>query len=125
MWLTVLKNRYTLTFGLAGLLALVWNVYVVFNDDGILVGTVVDRYNRPVAGARVVLSEKSLLVTAPRDEVATDAAGRFRFEGHSLYHLYLEAGNGGGEGTARREVRLYFKGQNKVLRTPLVLEAKA
>lgn len=122
MGLALLKNRYTLTFGGFGLLALLWNGYVMLNDDGILSGTVVDRHHRPVAAARVVLSEKSLLVTAPRDEVATDVHGRFRFEGHSLYHLYLEAAKGGLEGRAHREVRLYFRGQNKVLKTPLILE---
>ena len=63
----ILQNRYVVTFGLIGLAALLWNVYIAFNDDGVIEGRVVGPDGRPVAGATVILSERSLLVTAPRD----------------------------------------------------------
>lgn len=121
MLTSIFINRYTITFAITVVVALLWNLFVIFNDSGILTGRVVDRNNQPIADARVVLSEKTLLVTAPRDEVNTDANGYFRFEGHKLYHLYLEASKGDVGSSSSREVRLYFKGQNKNLNEPLVL----
>lgn len=119
---SIFINRYTITLCITIVIALFWNLFVVLNDSGILHGRVIDQANMPIAGASVVLSEKTLLVTAPRDEVTTDAQGYFRFEGHKLYHLYLEAKKGGAGSASPREVRLYFKGQNKTLKEPLVLE---
>lgn len=121
MWQSIFINRYTIAFAVTIVFALLWNLFVLFNDNGILSGRVIDQTNMPVAGARVILSEKTLLVTAPRDEVMTSSDGSFRFEGHKLYHLYLEAITDGGL-SSTREVRLYFKGQNKKLDDPLVLE---
>ncbi|MEE4164633.1 MAG: carboxypeptidase-like regulatory domain-containing protein [Desulfocapsaceae bacterium] len=119
---SIFINRYTITFGFTVAIALLWNLFVIFNDSGILNGRVVDQNNQPIGNARVVLSEKTLLVTAPRDEVVTDADGYFRFEGHKLYHLYLEVSTDDLGSSSSQEVRLYFKGQNKILKKPLVLE---
>jgi hypothetical protein len=118
-----LWNRYTITFGGMALLAGLWNVYVALNSDGIISGRVVGPDGRPVEGATVVLSEKTLLVSAPRAKVATDARGAFRFSGHTLYRLYLEASKEGVGRIPAREFRLYFKGQNLLLREPLRLGA--
>jgi hypothetical protein len=119
---SIFINRYTITFGIAVVIALLWNLFVIFNDSGILYGRVVDQKNRPISNARVVLSEKTLLVTAPRDEVFTDAEGYFKFEGHRLYHLYLKANKDDLGSSPSLEVRLYFKGQNKKLKEHLVLK---
>jgi len=119
---SIFINRYTIALFITIVIALFWNLFVILNDQGILHGRVIDQANRPIEGARVILSEKTLLVTAPRDEVTTDAQGYFRFEGHKLYHLYLEAKKGGAGSASPKEVRLYFKGQNKTLKEPLVLE---
>lgn len=114
-----LKNRFVLTFGGVALAAAFWNLYVVFNDDGIIRGRVVDAEGGPVEGARVTLSERSLLVARPRGQTVTDAAGRFAFQGHELHRLYLEAVKEGEGRAGPREYRLYFKGQNMDLDTPL------
>jgi hypothetical protein len=119
---SIFINRYTITLGITLAGALLWNLFVIFNDSGILSGRVVDQDNQPIGNAQVVLSEKTLLVTAPRDKVITDADGYFRFEGHRLYHLYLEASRDDLGSSSSQEVRLYFKGQNKTLKEPLVLE---
>lgn len=119
---SIFINRYTITFAISLGIALLWNIFVLFNDSGILTGRVVDGDNQPIGNAQVVLSEKSLLVTAPRDKVFTDPQGYFRFEGHRLYHLYLEASKSDLGSSSSKEIRLYFKGQNKTLKDPLVLE---
>ena len=93
----------------------------LYNDDGIVRGRVVGPDDRPVAGAKVILSEKSLLVTAPRDSAMTDAKGEFMFKGHKFYHLYLEAAKEGVGRVSPREYHLYFKGQNMTLKAPLRL----
>ena len=115
-------NRYSITFGAMALLAGLWNVYVGLNDDGIITGRVVGPDNRPVERAIVILSEKTLLVSAVRAQTPTDANGVFRFSGHKLYHLSLEAFREGVGRIPPREFRLYFKGQNLTLPQALRLE---
>jgi hypothetical protein len=118
---SLLLNRYTITFGLMAMITAGWNLYIVLNNDGIITGRVMGPDNQPVAGATVVLSEKTLLVTAPRARTTTDATGEFRFKGHKLYRLYLEAFKKGIGRMEPKEFRLYFKGQNMALDKPLRL----
>ena len=122
MSLCFLYNRYVIAFGLIGILAVIWNIHVAFNDDGIITGQVVVSDNSPVVGATVVLSEKTLLVTAPWSTTTTDTSGQFRFTGHNLYHFYLEASKEGVGQMKAKEFRLYFRGQNMALQEPLRLE---
>jgi len=119
--LSWILNRYTITLGSIAILAAVWNIYVALNNDGIITGHVVAANHQPVAGATVVLSEKSLLVTIPRAETRTNSDGTFRITGHNLYHLYLEAYKEGAGRMPPKEFRLYFKAQNLSLKKPLVL----
>ena len=119
---SALYNRYTITFGSILLLAIVWNVYVLFNDDGVVTGQVVASDGSPVENATVVLSEKTLLVTAPRDKTMTDADGRFKFSGHDIYHVYLEAYKDGAGRAPQKDYHLYFRGQN--LDLPELLKIK-
>lgn len=119
---SVLYNRYTITFGTIALLAVVWNVYVMVNDDGIVAGRVVASDGSPVENATVVLSEKTLLVTSPRDKTTTDADGRFKFSGHTVYHVYLEAYKNGVGRAPQKDYHLYFRGQNLNLSESLQIE---
>ncbi len=121
-WRAFLLNRYFVTFGSIAAVTLVWNLYIAMNDDGIIRGRVVDAEGRPVAGAAVVLSERTLLVTAPRDRVTTDADGRFTFTGHRFHRIWLEAAKPGVGSHPQTEYRMYFKGQNIVLDDPIRLE---
>ncbi|MBZ8134952.1 carboxypeptidase-like regulatory domain-containing protein [Afifella sp. IM 167] len=117
-----LKNRFVYTFGGIALAILAWNVWVVLNDDGIIRGEVVSASGAPVEGATVKLTERTLLVARPRGETLTDADGRFTFTGHDLHHLFLEASKEGAGHAGPLEVRLYFKGENVNLHTPLRLD---
>ena len=118
-----LRNRFVVTFGGAALLAAIWNVYIVYHDDGIIAGQVIGPDGAAVAGATVKLSEKTLLVSQPKGQATTDADGRFRFTGHWMHRLYLEADKEGVGRFAPREYRLYFNGENLFLREPLRLAA--
>jgi hypothetical protein len=120
-----LRNRYLITFGAIALLVAVWNLYVALNDDGILVGRVVGPDSRPVPGATVVLAERTLLIAVPKARTTTDAEGRFRFSGHTLFRFHLEAFKEGVGRMPAKEFRLYFKGQNMTLREPLRLQGSS
>lgn len=117
-----LLNRYIVTFGTVAVVTLVWNIYIAFNDDGIIKGEVVGPNDQPVAGATVVLSERTLLVTTPRLRVTTDADGRFTITGHTYHRVWLEASKKGVGAYPQTEYRMYFKGENLNLKKPLRLE---
>jgi protocatechuate 3,4-dioxygenase beta subunit len=125
MLFSFLANRYVVTFGGIAVLAAVWNLYVAFNDDGILAGQVVGPNGRPAPGVAVELAEKGFLIAAPKGRITTDEDGRFRFTGHRLYRLQLEAHKEGVGRMQAKEFRLYFKGQNMTLREPLRLQGSA
>jgi len=116
-----LNNRFVYTFGGIALAALVWNIYVDFNNDGLIEGQVVDAKGAPVEGATVKLTERTLLVAQPRGTATTDTSGHFEFTGHQLHHLFLEASKDGVGKATPVEYRLYFKGENLMLRHPLQL----
>jgi len=124
-WRALLLNRYTVTFGTVAIVTLVWNLYIAMNDDGIIKGRVIGPDGRPVAGATVVVSERTLLVTAPRGRTTTDAEGRFTFTGHTFHRIWLEAAKSGVGTYPQTEYRMYFKGQNLTLSKPLQLEPQA
>ncbi len=117
------RNRYTITLGSIAGLAIAWNIYVALNNDGIITGRAVTADQQPVSGATVVLSERSLLVAVPKGRTTTNENGEFRFTGHTLHRLYLEAYKEGVGRMPSKEFRLYFKGQNLFLENPLVLAA--
>ena len=116
-----LLNRYIVTFGSILIVTLVWNAFVVLNDDGIIRGRVVGPNGTPVEGATVILSERSLLVTAARDQVTTTANGAFEFRNHTFYRVWLEAAKDGVGKYPQTEYRMYFRGQNMDVEKPLIL----
>lgn len=118
-----LGNRFVVTFGGIAVAAALWNVYIAFNDDGIISGTVVSADGRPVEGATVVLSERTLLVAQRKASTETDGEGRFSFTGSRLHRLYLEAVKPGVGRFGPREYRLFFQGENLFLSEPLTLAA--
>jgi hypothetical protein len=121
---TFFLNRYTVTFGSIAIVAALWNVYIAFNNDGIIAGRVVGPDNRPVAGATVTLFQKTLYVAEPRDKTKTDKNGTFLFTGHESYKLWLEAIKKGCGKSPKEEYRLYFRNQNLTLNEPLRIKEK-
>ena len=111
-----------ITLGAIVIIVALWNLYVAFNNDGIIAGRVVGSDNLPVEGATVTLFQKTLYVAEPRDKTATDKNGAFLFKGHASYKLWLEAIKQGFGKSPKEEYRLYFRNQNLNLRRPLRLE---
>lgn len=124
-WTGWLINRVTVTFGLIAAVAIAWNLYVAAHDDGILEGRVVDASGTPVAGARVVLSEQTIVSLSPIAETATDTAGTFRFTRHNRHALVLTADKPEIGQSPRVPVRLYFRNQNRTLAEPIVIGTDA
>jgi 5-hydroxyisourate hydrolase-like protein (transthyretin family) len=124
-WKGWLLNRVTITFGLIAVVVIAWNLYVQAHDDGILEGQVVNEAGEPVAGAKVVLSERTIVSMTSIAETVTDADGRFHFEGHDRHALVLTAEMPDLARSARMEVQLYFKNQNRRLASPIVLSGAA
>jgi Carboxypeptidase regulatory-like domain len=117
----LLQSRYALPLALLTLGAIGWNAYVALHDDGVVEGRVVGSDGRPVTGARVTLSERTLTTLEPRATVDTDAEGVFRFVGQPAHHFALEARKDGGGVAPRTLHRRWFRGQNLRLAEPLLL----
>jgi hypothetical protein len=120
-----LINRVTITFGLIAVVTIAWNLYVMAHDDGILEGRVVDAGGAPVEGAKVVLSEQTIVSLSPIAETVTDEAGTFRFEKHDRHALVLTAEKPAVGQSPRVPVRLYFRNQNREMDEPIVIGAGA
>ena len=61
-------NRYIVTFGGIAIVTALWNLYIAFNNEGLIAGRVVGPDDRAVAGATVTLFQKTLYVAEPRDK---------------------------------------------------------
>ena len=119
-----LLNRYSITLAIIAVATVLWNAYVALHDHGVELRLVVDAGGRPVVGVKVVLRERTLVTAEPRGETTTDADGRFRFTGLRYHHMFVDAERPG-SATVRRDVKLYFQGQDRTLEEPLRLTAKA
>ncbi|MDZ4729337.1 MAG: carboxypeptidase-like regulatory domain-containing protein [Xanthomonadales bacterium] len=116
---TLFCNRFAITFGVFLIITAGWNTIVSFNDDGIIKGRVVAADGKPVGGATVTLLNKELLVTVLGSRAMTNEQGQFTFTHHNSHHIWLQAAKDGMGETPRVEFRMYFKGQNLNIETPL------
>ena len=124
LWQRLLNNRFTITFGILFFIILLWNLYVLQHDDGILSGRVVSPDGKPVADAVVVLSERTIVSLTPLLDTTTDANGDFHFNKHDRHYVVLTASKDGIGSSDRYPVRLYFRNQNRQLNEPLRLQAQ-
>jgi len=104
-------------------LVLAWNIYIAFNDHGILEGQVRDRTGKPVAGATVIFFERNFIYYQEKVRTTTDAQGDFRFTGLAVHIGQLEAMTDDGRRSDRRQVRLWFRAQDTEV-APLVVERR-
>jgi len=107
----------------ASMLAVVvgWNIHVAENATGEVRGRVVDAAGQPVAGATVMLFERSFVVNTEKQRATSDAAGRFRFAGNNSHAVQFQAEAPGGARSERVTLRLLFRAQDADLPTPLVV----
>lgn len=99
----------------------VWNVYIAFNDHGIIEGEVLDRAGTPVAGATVVFFERNFIYYEEKQRALTDARGHYRFTDMKTHIGQLEARTDDGHKSERRQLRLWFRSQDTEV-SPLVVE---
>jgi hypothetical protein len=117
-WRRVFLSRFfivpiVLLVGIVG-----WNIYVDAHAHGLLEGIVVDAAGQPIAGAAVILSVHDFVTQVEKARATTDASGRFRFADNNSHLIQLQAQNGGSS-SAKVTVRLWFRGQDHVVETPL------
>ena len=102
-------------------LVVAWNVYIAFNDHGIIEGEVTDRTGAPVIGATVVFFERNFIYYEEKQRAVTDAKGHYRFSDMKTHIGQLEARTDDGRKSERRQLRLWFRAQDTAV-APLVVE---
>jgi len=116
----ILLSRFVIMPALLATVVAGWNVYVSLHDHGLLSGRVVDEHGAPVEGATVILFAHDFVTQVEKARTRTAAGGVFRFTRNDSHLVQLQAENGG-ERSPRITVRLWFRAQDRDLRTPLQL----
>ena len=102
------------------MIVVAWNVYISFNDHGIVEGEVLDRSGAPVAGASVLFFERNFIYYEEKHRAVTDAKGHYRFSGLRTHIGQLEARTADGRQSPRQQLRLWFRAQDTEV-PPLVV----
>jgi len=116
----VLRSRFFVVPATIALAVALWNIYVSLHAHGLIAGRVVDADGRPVAGATVVLFAHDFVTQVEKARTATDGGGDFRFNDNDSHLVQLQAVDGK-QSSQRITLRLWFRGQDRVLRQPLRL----
>ena len=116
----ILLSRFVIVPALLAVVVAGWNVYVSLHDHGLLAGRVVDAHGAPVEGATVILFAHDFVTQVEKARTKTEAGGVFRFTSNDSHLVQLQAEDGG-ERSPRITVRLWFRAQDRDLRTPLRL----
>lgn len=116
----VLLSRFFVVPATIAVAVALWNLYVSLHAHGLIAGRVVDADGRPVAGATVVLFAHDFVTQVEKARTSTDGSGGFRFDDNDLHLVQLQAVDGR-QSSARVTLRLWFRGQDRVLRKPLRL----
>jgi len=98
-----------------------WNVYIAFNDHGVIEGMVIDRAGMPVAGATVTFFERNFIYYEEKQRTVTNTQGVYRFTDMKTHIGQLEARTDDGRKSERRQLRLWFRSQDIEV-TPLLME---
>ena len=98
-----------------------WNVYIAFNDHGIIEGEVRDKAARRWPAPRSSSSSATSSITR-RSSATTDAQGVYRFTDMKTHVGQLEARTADGRKSERRQLRLWFRSQDTEV-APLIVEA--
>ena len=122
-WRRVLGHRFVAVPVALAVVVAAWNVYIAFNDHGIVEGEVVDRAGVPVAGATVVFFDRNAIYYEEKQRTTTDARGAYRFTGLDTHVGQLEARTPDGRKSERRQLRLWFRAQDTEV-APLVVAAQ-
>ena len=122
-WRRFLMHRFFVVPAAVAVLVAGWNIYIAFNDGGIIEGEVLDRAGAPVPGATVIFFERNFVYYQEKQRTLTDAHGAYRFDGMQVHVGQLEARTADGRHSERRQLRLWFRAQNAEV-TPLIVDAR-
>ncbi|MBV9834941.1 MAG: carboxypeptidase regulatory-like domain-containing protein [Alphaproteobacteria bacterium] len=111
-WRRVLLHRFVFVPLALAILVGGWNLYIVYNDDGIIQGVVRDGSGAALAGATVIFFERNSAYFEERKRTITDAKGAYRFTDMQIHIGQLEARTADGRQSQRRLLRLWFRAQN-------------
>lgn len=117
-WRRILGSRFVIVPAAIAVTVVVWNIYVDLHAHGMLAGRVIDTSGKPVAGATVVLWAHDFVTQVETARTTTDAAGDFRFANNASHLIQLQA-LAGKDASPRVTVRLWFRGQDRVVAEPL------
>ena len=98
-----------------------WIAYTHATGDGIVTGTVIDAGGRPVAGATVMLRDKTLDLIKPPIETRTNASGVFTYHHIALISFFVSASKPGYVTSPRVHYHLCFETQHFKVPKPIVL----
>lgn len=98
-----------------------WKINVSLNDDGLIIGSVVDTNGTPIADATVHIQEKTINLLKPPVVAVTGADGRFEYQDMAIIEFVIRAMADGYGVSEPRRYHLYFKRQNFEIRESLVL----
>jgi hypothetical protein len=121
-WRRFLTHRFFVVPAAVALLVVGWNIYIAFNNGGIIEGEVRDRAGAAVPGATVIFFERNFIYYQEKQRTVTDSHGAYRFDGMQVHVGQLEARTGDGRQSERRQLRLWFRAQNAEL-APLIVDA--
>ena len=119
-WRRILGHRFVAVPLAVAFLVAGWNIYIAFNNGGIIEGQVRDRAGAPVPGATVIFFERNFIYYQELRRTTTDAHGAFRFDGMQVHVGQLEARTGDGRHSERRQLRLWFRAQDTEV-APLII----
>ena len=120
-WRPFLAHRFFIVPLALAVLVVSWNVYIAFNDDGLIEGEVRDRTGAAVPGATVIFFERNFIYYQEKQRTTTDAKGNYRFAGLAVHVGQLEARAADGRHSERRQLRLWFRAQNTEV-APLIID---
>ena len=121
-WRRILAHRFFVVPLAVALLVAGWNIYIAFNDGGLIEGEVRDLAGAPVPGATVIFFERNFIYYQESRRTTTDASGAYRFAGMQVHVGQLEARTDDGRHSERRQLRLWFRGQDTEV-APLIVVA--
>ena len=119
-WRRVLFSRFVVVPVVIAVAVGAWNLYVALHAHGLLEGRVVNASGKPVEGATVTLFVHDFVTQVEKAKTRTDAEGDFRFTNNDSHLIQLQARDGTAA-SPRVTIRLWFRGQDRVLRQPLQL----
>lgn len=120
-WKVWLLNRFVVTLAILLVITLGVNVYASMNNDGVIVGRVVDAQGNPVADADVSLWIFNFTTFNEFKHVTSGPDGVFTITGNPSHNIQVTAQKSGLGASPRVPIRLYFRSQNVTLKEPLVL----